>query len=144
MLIDSKSLFSDEQAITATADSTNKVNVMKMLGKGNPVHLDIRVTEAFNNLTSLKVELQQCATESGTYAATSFSQTVTLASGGLALGKRIGPIFLPRDVTQPWLKLVYTVTGTAPSTGAIFAAITREISDWYETGQFIDKGVTVA
>ena len=48
--------------------------------------------------------------------------------------------FLPRAVTKPWLKLVYTVTGTAPTTGKVFAALLREEQDSYEAGQYINQG----
>ena len=144
MLIDDKCVFSDSQAITVTADGTNKINVMKLLGKGQPVLVDFHIVETFLALTSLKIELQQADTESGGYTATSASKTITLASGGLAKGKKIGFRFLPRDVTKPWLKVVYTVTGTAATAGKVFAAIVREEQDSYEAGQYIDKGVVVA
>ena len=59
MLIDNKNVFSDEQAITETADSTNKVNVMPFMGKNQAgaVFISAKVTEAFNTLTSLDVDL---------------------------------------------------------------------------------------
>lgn len=144
MIIDDKSVFSDSQAITATADSTNKVNVMKFLGKGEPVLLDFRITETFLTLTSLDITIHQCATESGSYTATSMSKTITLASGGLAKGKKVGFRFLSRDVVHPWLKVIYTVAGSNATAGKVFAAIAREEADSYEAGQYIDKGVVVA
>jgi len=144
MLIDDKCVFSDSQAITTTADSTNKVNVMPLLGKGQPVLLDFHVVQTFLALTSLKVEIQQADTESGDYTATSMSKTITLASGGLAEGEKIGFRFLSRDVTKPWLKVVYTVTGSNATAGKIFAAIVREEQDSYEAGQYINRGAVVA
>ena len=144
MLIDNTCVFSDEQAITATADSTNKVNVMSLLGKGEPVLLDFHVAETFMTLTGLNITIHQCATESGSYTATSMNKDITLASGGLAVGKKIGFRFLARDVIQPWLKVIYTVDGSNATAGKIFAAIVREEQDSYEANQYINKGVVVA
>ena len=146
MLIDNLNLFSDSQAITATADSTKKVNLNpgKLVGKGEPLLIDVRVTEAFNNLTSLKVELHQSTTEGGTYALVpGMSETILLA--GLTKGATFKGIQrLARGATGPWYKLVYTVTGTAPTTGKIFSSFVREIPDSYEATQYIDKGKTIA
>lgn len=140
-MLDNLTIFSDSQAITATADSTNKVHVgMKFIGKGSPLLMKAHVVQAFNNLTSLKVDLQQADTESGSYASVE-SRTVLLA--GLTKGADIGFRFLPRAATKEWFKIVYTVTGTAPSTGKIFAAIVDQEDARYEAGQHIDRGVVV-
>lgn len=140
-MLDNLTIFSDSQAITATADSTKKVHVgMKFIGKGTPVHISAFVVEAFNNLTSLKVDLMQADTESGTYASVE-SRTVLLA--GLTKGADIGFRFIPRAADKEWFKIVYTVTGTAPSTGKIFAAIVDQEDARYEPGQFINRGVVV-
>lgn len=143
MILDNLNIFSDSQAITATADSTNKVNIgLVNVGKGDPLIFKVKVTEAFNNLTSLKAELFQCDTESGSYTAVPGANSTVLLAG-LTVGADFGFRFLPRGVTKPWLKVTYTVTGTAPTTGKVFAALLREEQDSYEAGQYIDKGVTV-
>ncbi len=146
MIIDNLNLFSDSQVITATANSTKKVNIDagKLLGKGEILYLDVRVMEAFNNLTSLTVELHQAATENGVYSLVpGMSETILLA--GLKKGGRAkGLMRLSRAATGVWYKMVYTVTGTAPTTGKVFASFVREVPDWYEAGQYIDKGKVVA
>ena len=71
MIFDEQALFSDKQAITADAASTNIIDlgapgtpkhaqaaITQDIGKGRPVPMRIQVTEAFNNLTSLKVQVQ--------------------------------------------------------------------------------------
>ena len=146
MLIDNLNVFSDSQAITATADSTKKVNLNpgKLVGKGEPLLIDVRVTEAFDNLTSLKAELHQSTTEGGTYTLVpGMSETIALA--GLTKGATFkGLMHLSRGATGPWYKMIYTVTGTAPTKGKIFSAFVREIPDSYEATQYIDKGKTIA
>lgn len=138
-MLDNLNIFSDSQAITATADSTKKVNVgMKFIGKGTPLLLKAHVVQAFNNLTSLTVDLQQADTESGQYSSVE-SRTVLL--GALTKGADLGFRFMPRAANKEWFKIVYTVNGSAPSTGKIFAAIVDQEDSRYEAGQYINKGV---
>jgi hypothetical protein len=146
MFYDSLNMFSDQQAITATTDSTKKVHLggLKLAGKMDPIFIDIRVNEAFNNLTSLKVELQQADTEDGSYATVAGGDTGAIPLASLKAGYKFGLRILPRSVTKPWLKLVYTVVGTAPTTGKVTAALVREEQDSYEAGQYIDKGRVIA
>lgn len=142
MLIDDKNVYSDSQSITATADSTNKVCAMAQMGRLDvgDAFITVKVTEAFNNLTSLQVDLQQSDTESGSYTSV---QTMTLALASLTKGAFFGFRDLPRNLTKKWTKLVYTVTGSAPSTGKIFAALTREEGRPYSAGLYINKGSVI-
>jgi hypothetical protein len=60
MLLDQQALFSEAQAITATAASTNVIDTgsSKDVGKYGDIPLLIQVVEAFNTLTSLTVTVQ--------------------------------------------------------------------------------------
>jgi hypothetical protein len=71
MILDKHATFSDAQAITATAASTNaydfgavgiipygNIQLRRRLGKAGEVPLLIQVVEAFNNLTSLQVDIE--------------------------------------------------------------------------------------
>lgn len=142
MYFDSLNMFSDQQAITATADSTKKVHLggLKIAGKMDPIFIDIRVNADFATLTSLKVELQQADTENGSYATVAGGDTGAIAAASLKAGYKFGLRILPRSVTKPWLKLVYTVAGSNATAGKVTAALVREEQDSYEAGQYIDKG----
>lgn len=146
MFYDSLNVFSNNQAITATADSTNKVHIggLKLAGKMDPILIEIKVTAAFDKLTNLDVALHQADTEGGSYTAVpGMSETKLLAAltkGAKFAGFRI----LTPGTTKPWLKLVYTVTGTNPDVGKIHAALVREESTPYQAGQYIDKGTVIA
>ena len=145
MYFDSLNMYSDQQAITATADSTKKVHLggLKIAGKMDPIDIDIRVNADFNNLTSLAVKLQQADTENGVYSdVDGGSGAILLAS--LKIGYKVPYRILPRSITKPWTKLVYTVVGTAPTLGKVTAALVREEQDAYEAGQYIDKGKVIA
>lgn len=128
-------LLSDDQAITATAASTNYINLgapgtpygaaaalSRDVGKGNPVPIDIIVTEAFNNLTSLKIDLEVDDNTSFSSAKVVNTQTIVLAD--LAVGKKTGMMYLPEGTDEQYMRINYTVTGTAPTTGKVTAGIT--------------------
>lgn len=136
MILSLESQFSEGQAITATARSTNVYDLGVAgtpygaaaalnhdVGIGGPVPLLVQVTEAFDNLTSLTVTVETGATDSlGTVVA---SFTIPLA--GLTVGAKIPYHILPVGLTERYLGLRYTVTGTAPTTGEITAGITMGV-----------------
>ena len=132
MLFSKQQLFSDDQAITASADSTNVIDLgapgtphggnalIQDIGKGNKVCFLVQVTEDFNNLTSLTVKVSTGSTTSlGTEVV---STTIVLAD--LKAGKQIPIDVLPNGITERYLGIEYVVTGTAPTAGKVTAGIT--------------------
>lgn len=128
-------IFSDDQAITADAASTNYVDVGKFAGKGEPIEMMIRVTTSFNNLTSLHVSVTECDTVDGTYTDVMSGPEVLAAS--LVAGYVFKFKYLPKT-TDRYIKLHYDVTGTAPTAGAIAAEIVAPggVDDSYEDGLY--------
>lgn len=129
MIFDKFNLLSNAQAITATAASTNIIDLspiatglVRDIGKGDRIPLLIQVVEAFNNLTSLTIALQTDDNSAFSSAKTVWSQTVVLAD--LIAGKVIVPEFVTRGTDERYLRLNYTVTGTAPTLGKITAGVT--------------------
>lgn len=123
MLLDQQALFSAAQAITATAASTNVIDTgsNKDVGKYGDIPLLIQVVEGFNNLTSLTVTVQTDDNSAFSSAADVLSMTIPLAS--LVLGYKSQVITLPMKMER-YIRLNYTVTGTAPTTGKVTAGIT--------------------
>lgn len=123
MLLDQQALFSAAQAITATAASTNVIDTgsNKDVGKYGDIPLLIQVVEGFNNLTSLAVTVQTDDNSAFSSAADVLSMTIPLAS--LVLGYKSPVITLPMKMER-YIRLNYTVTGTAPTTGKVTAGIT--------------------
>lgn len=122
MLLDKENVFSDKQAITGDAVSTNVIDLgAKGLDHGNPLSVIGQVTANFNTLTSLSVVVQSCAVE-GFGSGVVNHQSVTVPLAGLTAGKRIdlGSLL---DGTLRYVRLSYDVTGTNPTTGAITAAL---------------------
>lgn len=136
MILSAQQLFSDDQAITASADSTNVIDLgapdtpygaaaalNQDIGKGAKVPLLAQVTADFNNLTTLEVKLSTGATTAlGTEIA---SQTIALAD--LVAGKQINLDFLPNGIVERYLGMEYVVVGTAPTTGTVTAGITMGV-----------------
>lgn len=136
MILDSENLFSDKQAITANAASTNVIDLgatgtpklrnasalIRDISKGEEIPLLVQFVEAFNNLTSLTVAVETDDNSAFSSAKVVHSQVVALAD--LALGKRLSIRELPYGVAERYLRLNYTVTGTAPTTGKITAGFT--------------------
>lgn len=133
MIFSLQQLFSDDQAITASADSTNVIDLgvagtpygaaaalNRDVGKGNKIPILVQVTEAFNNLTSLEIKISTGATTA--LGTTITSQVILLAD--LTVGKQMSVDVLPNDITERYLGIEYVVTGTAPTTGKVTAGIT--------------------
>lgn len=122
MLFDAQNLFSDAQAITATAASTNVIDTgsTKDDGKGGNIPLLIQCVAAFNNLTSLTATLQTDNDEA--FGSPTDLYTVVIPLASLVPGYQTPVITLPQGVQQ-YVRLNYTVTGTAPTTGAVTAGL---------------------
>lgn len=132
MILSAQQLFSDDQAITASADSTNVIDTGVRgtpydaaaalngdIGLGTAIPVLVQVTADFDNLTSLTVNLSTGATTA--LGTTILSQTIALAD--LVAGKQTSFQVLPKDITERYLGIEYVVTGTAPTAGTITAGV---------------------
>ena len=136
MIFSAQQLFSDDQAITASADSTNVIDLGVAatpygaaaalnddVGKGAKVPLLVQVTEDFATLTSLTINLSTGATTAlGTTIA---SQVIAVAD--LLAGKQFNVDFLPNGIVERYLGVEYVVTGTNATAGKITAGITMGV-----------------
>jgi Bbp16-like protein len=141
MIIDANLTFSEDQAVTATAISTNVIKlpdagtvygeaaaITRNLGPGNEIPLLIQVTEAFNTLTSLTITLETSAA-AGLTSSTVLASSGAIALASLAAGYR--PSFtriMPDGNLLDYVGLRFTVTGTNPTTGKISAALATEVN----------------
>ena len=134
MIFDATLLFSNAQAITATAASTNSIDLgavgtpfggpalVRDIGPGNRIPLSVTVGAAFNTLTSLTISLE-------TDDNSGFSSAKTVASVVYPLARLTAgaildfPDYVPQGVNERYFQLRYTVTGTSPTTGNITAGI---------------------
>lgn len=128
MLYDTQNLFSDNQAITADAASTNIIDLaqgqLKEVAFGTPIPLRIQVTESFTGATTVEIKVQ-------TDDNVSFSSPTTLATTGAIANNTlkagyVAPInFVPRG-NERYMRLYYDVTvgsGASISAGKFTAGI---------------------
>jgi hypothetical protein len=142
MILDTQLILSENQAITATAISTNVVQNRAMgrvpgegavyaprnLGAGNEIPLLIQVTANFATLTSLTITF-----ESADNAALSTNPVVHYSSGAIPVatliaGYRLPIRWLPDATLKEFMGIRYTVGGSNATTGTITAAIGTEVN----------------
>ncbi len=110
MILDAENLFSDDQAITTTADSTNIIKLPDNAGPGNPLRLLLQVTETFAGGTSVAIDLETDDNEAMASPA-DIANIPAIAAATLVEGYKVEIPFLPRS-NQAYSRLEYTVVGT--------------------------------
>jgi hypothetical protein len=121
MYMDKQQMFSENQAVTASAASTNVIDLGSADAGRSSMEVFARVSEAFNNLTSLGVKLQT-ATDADFTTPVDLPAQETDLLAALTLNKEIFKAKLPQGCLR-YVRLYFTVTGTAPTTGKITAGI---------------------
>jgi hypothetical protein len=142
MIFSQQQLFSDNQAVTGDAVSTNILDTLAALtpihgfqavdkdyGKGTPVPISVRVTEAFNLLTSLAISVEVSGTIGFTSSSLVITEVIPLAA--LAIGKDAAFRYLPKGTDERYIRLDYAVTGTDPTLGVIHAGIVAGHDDGF-------------
>lgn len=126
MLTDKKLLFSEDQAVTATAASTNKVDTEDGGTEYSKLWVVVLVKETFDKATSITLGLRQSDAAAMTDADTLNSIVVPLADlkAGAAFAFRL-PLFSKR-----YLDMNYTVAGENNPTAGKFTAF---ITDAFQT-----------
>ena len=118
MLLDAHSLFSENQAITASAASTNVVKFGK--GELTYVPLLIQVTQSFATLTSLTIKIQTAVDAAFTTPVDLASSTIAAAS--LTAGTVVPINYIPSG-NLGYIRIYYTVTGSNATAGKITAGV---------------------
>lgn len=141
MILDANLILSENQAVTATAVSTNVIAwpdngtvpreaaaITRNLGAGTPIPMLMQVTENFAALTSLTITIETSAN------ADMSSSVVLSSSGAIALASlKAGyrPTFtrhVPDATMLKYFALRYTVTGSNATAGKITAAVATEVN----------------
>lgn len=138
MILDKQNLFSDQQAITASAASTNQIDLG---ANGTPVYgaaalrsdlgisdvpLLIQVTEAFATLTSLAVSVQ-VDNDAAFGSPKTVVSTPAVPVAELKAGYRFPIVWVPRGTDERYVRLSYTVAGTNATAGKITAGISAGV-----------------
>lgn len=125
MLLDNQAIFSDAQAVTANAASTNVIKMANTDGLtevsfGTPIPLLIQVVEDFAGLTSVKIGIQTSADESFSSPKT-LVETDAIPLASLKSGYKFPINFVPKG-NLGYMRTYYTVVGTGTA-GKITAGI---------------------
>jgi hypothetical protein len=140
MWVDAENEFSNSQAVTSTAISTNVIdlgatNTLKDLGAGQPVYLVIQTAVACTDSGSDATVAFTLESDSTANLAT--SATVHWTSGALAFaayataGTRVAVIALPIAKTyERYLGVRYTVASGPLTAGAFDAFLTTDVQAW--------------
>lgn len=123
MITDKQNTFSDGQAITATADSTNILNAGQAgVNNGEAVELLLQVEDSFTaaGAATLTVSLVTATDEAFTSPVTLLT-TAAIPKATLVRGYQLPLSFIPAQILQ-YSKLVYTVATGPMTAGKINAA----------------------
>lgn len=139
MLLDAQSVFSGAvsldgqrtaQAITATALSTNVVELVPIgvpalydTDFSVPMFVVVQVLQAFNNLTSLRIGIEHDSSPTMVVTPVEVAALV-VPLAALTAGAIVMRMPLPSTDYKRYLALRYTVTGTNPTLGSLFAHLT--------------------
>lgn len=132
MILDNQTLFSDKQAITATAASTNVIDlgpintgIVRDIGPGKAIPVVAQVTADFAaaGAATLSVALQ--VDDNSGFASPKTVLTVgPIALATLKAGYQIPLDYIPRGTDERFLRLNYTVATGPMTAGSITAGVT--------------------
>ena len=131
MYVDAQTLFSDAQAITAAAASTNLIDLGAAnvnLGTGRDVYLVAVVDVAFTDSGSdstLTVALEMDTAAAFSSATT--AQTIGTFGALSAIGARLIAKLQPEAITERFIRLQYTPNNGNLTTGSLTAFLTEDI-----------------
>jgi hypothetical protein len=129
MIVDAQLLFSDEQAVTAAAGSTNTIDLsaVRNIGVGENLYVVVVCTTAMTDTGSdstLAVALEGDSTTTFTPDSTKtlFTFSALSAAGTTKIAK-----LSPDDINLRYARLKYTPGGGDLTTGSFTAFITKDV-----------------
>jgi hypothetical protein len=150
MIMDQQNLFSDSQAVTVTANSTNVIdtlpsggpNTKSGIGDGQDVTLFAQVGTAFAGGTSMQISLVSADDAALSVNLTTHFASAVIPLASLTAKARPVALDLPYGKYRRFVGLVYTVVG--PMTGGtITAGLVEDLQTLNGTVDYA-KGYTVA
>lgn len=149
MILDRQNTVSNAQAVTATAVSTDTIDlgVARDVGAGEDLRFGINIDQSFNNLTTLEIQVISASTADLVTGQTVLASTGAIALAQLTAGRRPLELELPKSnilnlpLGQRFLGLRYVVAGTAPTTGQVTSYIQKDFIQ--DIGRHYPVGYTV-
>ncbi len=125
MILDTENLFSDDQALTVTAVSTNVIDLtaagtppnsnalIRDIGPGEPIDILIQLTVASGGTSPTLIVTLEKDTGEAFPSATVVATSATLTGG--AVGDRLSIRYMPDLTDERFIRLNYTLGGTNPT-----------------------------
>lgn len=137
MIFSAQQIFSDDQAVTATAISTNVIDLglpgtpfdavaplNQDIGKGAPVPILIQVTEDFTHATSSDMTVTLEVSAAAGLTSPVVLATETIAFADLVAGKQTFLQYLPNGADLQFLGVRYSSSSGSWTGGTITAGVT--------------------
>lgn len=147
MITDQQNLFSDAQAITVTANSTNVIdtlpggqNTKAGIGDGQDITLFAQIGQTFAGGTSLAISLVSADDAALTTNVITHYATAAIVTASLTAKSRPVALDLPYGKYRRYVGLVYTVVGTMTA-GTITAGLVEDLQTLNGTVDYA-KGFT--
>lgn len=141
MIIDAQTRFSNAQAITSTAASTNLIDLgaIRNLGVGQNLYVVVQVTTAMADSSSNSTIAVTTETDDNAgFTNATTGQTIGTFAAVSAVGTTIVGQLYPDRANERYLRLKYTPANGNLSAGAFTAFLTPDIQNW----QAYAKGYT--
>lgn len=136
MILSAQELLSDDQAVTATAISTNVIDLGVRgtpyrakaalngdKGKGNPIPFLVQITEAFTHATTSAMTVTLETSAASALTSSTVLATEVIAFADLVAGKQMFLQALPNGVTGRYLGVRYTSASGNWTGGKVTAGV---------------------
>lgn len=150
MIIDNQLLFSDAQAVTAAAGSTNVIdtsplftgNTGRNVGMGRPIYIFITVDVAFTDASSDSTLAVTLETDDNTSMSSATTiATLTTFAALTAAGTKFFAVLPMATNYERYIGLRYTPANGNLTTGSLTAGLTLNVDQWTATAGGYTTGV---
>lgn len=130
MILDAQALFSDAQALTSAAASTNLIDMSEArdIGTGRELYVvlvvDVALTDAGSNST-ITVDFQTDSVEA--FSSPTTAQTLFTVAATAAVGTVYYARLAPGSIDERYGRLYYTMNNGDLTTGTVTAGIVTDI-----------------
>lgn len=130
MILDAQNLFSDAQTVTASAASTNLIDLgtERRIGTGEPIYFVVQLDEAMSDVGSnstATVTIQSDALAA--FGSPTTRQTIGTFAAESAAGSRLIARLAPEALFENFIRAYYTVANGDLATGKFTAFLTKDI-----------------
>lgn len=139
MILDAALVLSDSQAITASATSTNILDLgaIRNVGVGENLYLVVCVTVAFTDSSSdstIQVDIE--TDDNSSFSSAVARQRVGIFAALSAIGTRLVARLAPDVLNERYLRVYYTAANGSLTTGSFDAFIVKDIDavSYYANG----------